>query len=92
MGFTRQKHWSGLPCPPLGDLPNPGINTASCIAGRFFTTETPGKRSSLSLYIYTYIYIYMDMERYINRKKERKRNRGRRKKITRRKNIAQGTL
>ena len=25
MGFYRQEYWSGLPCPPLGDLPNPGI-------------------------------------------------------------------
>ena len=24
-GFSRQEHWSGLPCPPPGDLPNPGI-------------------------------------------------------------------
>ena len=24
MGFSRQKYWSGLPCPPLGDLPDPG--------------------------------------------------------------------
>ena len=24
MGFSRQEHWSGLWCPPLGDLPNPG--------------------------------------------------------------------
>ena len=20
-GFSRQEYWSGLPCPPLGDLP-----------------------------------------------------------------------
>ena len=26
MGFPRQEDWSGLPCPPLGDLPNPGLN------------------------------------------------------------------
>ena len=26
MGFSRQEHWSGLPCPPPGDLPNPGSN------------------------------------------------------------------
>ena len=26
MGFSRQEHWSGLPCPPPGDLPNPGIH------------------------------------------------------------------
>ena len=25
MGFSRQEHWSGLPCPPPGDLPNSGI-------------------------------------------------------------------
>ena len=25
MGFFRQKDWSGLPYPPPGDLPNPGI-------------------------------------------------------------------
>ena len=25
MGFSRQRYWSGLPCPPPGDLPNPGI-------------------------------------------------------------------
>ena len=25
MGFSRQEYWSGLLCPPPGDLPNPGI-------------------------------------------------------------------
>ena len=25
MRFSRQEYWSGLPCPPPGDLPNPGI-------------------------------------------------------------------
>ena len=25
MGFSRQNYWSGLPCAPPGDLPNPGI-------------------------------------------------------------------
>ena len=28
-GFSRQEYWSGLPCPPPGDLPDPGIETAS---------------------------------------------------------------
>ena len=27
MEFSRQEYWSGLLCPPPGDLPNPGINT-----------------------------------------------------------------
>ena len=29
MGFSRQECWSGLPCPPPGDLSNPGIEPAS---------------------------------------------------------------
>jgi len=44
MGFSRQESWSGLPFPPPGDLPNPGIEPASFIspalAGGFFTTGT----------------------------------------------------
>ena len=28
-GFSRQKYWSGLPCPPPGDLPDPGIEPSS---------------------------------------------------------------
>ena len=42
MGFARQEYWSGLPCPPPGDLPNPGIELESlkspALAGGFFTT------------------------------------------------------
>ena len=29
MGFSRQEYWSGLPHPPLEDLPNPGIESTS---------------------------------------------------------------
>ena len=29
VGFSRQEYWSGLPCPPPGDLPNPGIKPRS---------------------------------------------------------------
>ena len=29
MGFSRKEHWSGLTCPPPGDLPNPGIEPRS---------------------------------------------------------------
>ena len=43
LGFSRQEYWSGLPCPPPGDLPDPGIKPASllspALAGRFFTTR-----------------------------------------------------
>ena len=38
VGFSRQEYWSGLPCPPPGDLPDPGIEPVSpALAGRFFT-------------------------------------------------------
>ena len=44
MGFSRQESWSGLPCPPSGNLPNLGIEPTSlmspALAGRFFTTST----------------------------------------------------
>ena len=36
MGFSRQEYWSGFPCPPPGDLPNPGIKPRYP-AGEFFT-------------------------------------------------------
>ena len=29
MGFSRQEYWSGLPCPPPGDLPDPGMEPRS---------------------------------------------------------------
>ena len=29
MGFSRQEYWSELPCPPPGDLPNPGTKPRS---------------------------------------------------------------
>ena len=36
MGFSRQEYWSGLPFPTPGNLPNPGIESASlALAGRF---------------------------------------------------------
>ena len=44
MGFSRQEYWSGLPCPPPGDLPDPGIKPTSlmspALAGGFFITST----------------------------------------------------
>ena len=47
MGFSRQEYQNGLPFPPLGNLPDPGIELASlaspALAGGFFTTEPPGK-------------------------------------------------
>ena len=43
MGFSRREYWSGVPFPPLGDLPMPGIEPASLmsysLARGFFTTS-----------------------------------------------------
>ena len=32
MEFSRQGDWSGLPCPPPGDLPDPGIEPMSPVS------------------------------------------------------------
>ena len=51
-GFSRQEYWSGLPCPPPGHLPHPGIESVSLasptLAREFFTTSTTWE----SLYTY----------------------------------------
>ena len=40
MGFPSQEYWGGLPFPPLGDLPDPGIKpVSSALASGFFTTD-----------------------------------------------------
>ena len=44
MGFSRQEYCSVLLFSSPGDLPDPGIKRESpTLAGRFFTTESPGK-------------------------------------------------
>ena len=52
MGFSRQKHWSGLACLPPGDLPDPGIQLkslmSSALAGGFFTTSTTWEVHSIT--------------------------------------------
>ena len=48
MGFSRQEPWSGLPWPPPGDLPNPGMEatslTSPALADSFFITGTVVQR------------------------------------------------
>ena len=43
-GFSRQEYWSGLLCPPPGDVPNPKMEPESlmspALAGGFFSTST----------------------------------------------------
>ena len=44
MRIPREEYWRGLPFPPPGDIPDPGIEPVSpALAGGFFTTEPPRK-------------------------------------------------
>ena len=60
MGFSRQEYWSGLPFPPPGNLPDPGIEPASlmspALAGRFFTANVTWEAhvSFVCTYIFTH--------------------------------------
>ena len=55
MKLSRQEHWSGLPCPPPGELSNPGVEPMSSVLwADSLLAEPPWKRkytglSSLSL-------------------------------------------
>ena len=53
MGLPRQKHWSGLPFPPPGDLPHPGVELESPVSPALqvdsFTTALCGKPSMVGL-------------------------------------------
>ena len=45
MGFSGQEYWSGVPCPPPGDLLNPGIKPrSSTLQADSLPSEPPGKQ------------------------------------------------
>ena len=58
MGFSRQEYWSGLPCYPPGDLPDPGIKPislkSSALANGFFTTSIT---SFLCIHLWKHIFL-----------------------------------
>ena len=62
MGFFRQEHWSGLPCPSPGYLPNAGIDSmflrSPALAGRFFTTITTWEALQY-VWVCVGVYIYI---------------------------------
>ena len=41
MGFSRQEYWRGLPSPPAGDLPNPGIKLRSLMSPALAADSLP---------------------------------------------------
>ena len=56
VGFSRHKHWSGLPYSPPVDLPNPAIKPvppeSPALAGRFFMTNATREAPFSLLYLY----------------------------------------
>ena len=52
MGFSRQELWNGLPFPPTGFLPDPGMKPmylmCPALAGGFFTIVPPGKANGIN--------------------------------------------
>ena len=64
MGCSRQEHWSGLLCPPPGDLPDQGILpvslTSPALADRFFTLVPSGKpRVWINHFYFPFLKIYL---------------------------------
>jgi len=48
MGFFQQECWSGLPCPPPGDLPDPVIkSTSPALQVDYLSAEPLGRPNSL---------------------------------------------
>ena len=56
MGFSRQEYWSRLPCPPPGDLPDPGIEPKSPVSPALQANSLPlslqGSKSTILQYKY----------------------------------------
>ena len=55
-GFSRQKYWSGLLCPPPGDLPDPGIKSGSLMSLLYWQVGSlplvpPGKSPGLLYFV-----------------------------------------
>ena len=67
MGFSRQECWSGLPCPPSGDLPDSGIEPTSlmspALAGGFFTTSATWEAQDALFFLPLYFELILDLEK-----------------------------
>ena len=71
MGFSRQEYWSGLPCPPPGDLTDPGIGPKSLVspalAGGFFTTSATWEaqlteENIVKLHLFNLLFFLMSLQ------------------------------
>ena len=80
MGFSGQEYWSGLPCPPPGDLPDPGIEPkflmSPALAGGFFIISAMWEahtyihtythtHTHTHTHIYIYVFIYLKKDGWL---------------------------
>ena len=49
--FSRQEYWNGLPCPPPGDLPDPGTEQMFPVSPALQVDSLPTESSSNQLYL-----------------------------------------
>ena len=70
MGFPRQEYWSGLPLPPPGDYPDPGIKLSSlmspALTGGFFTTSATWEALGAWLIQVTSFYVPDSPEKWLH--------------------------
>ena len=66
-GFSRQADWSGLPCPPPGDLPDPGIEPKSLCLLHWQAGSLPLNHLGSSYYSIYLVCFKNDDEKHYNR-------------------------
>ena len=49
-GFSRKEYWNGFPCPPSGDLPNPGIKPRSPALQVVSLLSEPAGKPNMPIY------------------------------------------
>ena len=68
LGFPTQEHWSGLPFPSAGHLPDPGIKLLSlkspALVGRFFTTSATWEAQT----IWYFFFFFFSLENPLGRR------------------------
>ena len=64
MGLSRQEYWSGLPCPPPGALPHPGMEARSVESPALQADSLPAELlgSPMSITIITKITVCLPVE------------------------------
>ena len=80
VGFSRQEYWSGPPCPPPGDLPDPDMLPASlsspALAGRFLLLVPPKKplpQASRVIFLVVFILVFLQVAGVSSKRLKRSR-------------------